>query len=286
MLARRHTPYLVLLLLLLEASQSSAVVTVYTDEASFVAALSEAQSLLDFNSESLGPLTGGEFSASGFVFSSPLSGAPGQLEIAPPDFFAPSQYLNIGERPFIPGDGNNDTLNVLISGDWSAFGVRFIDGTLPFGNESITFFDDSNEVIYSRTPVDGETAYLGIVTAQPIRRVSIVEATNDGDDVGYDNFRLGNPVSGDFDLDGDVDGRDFLLWQRGGSPNPFSAADLADWQANYGVGPLVSALHIFPAAEATSPVPEPGSLFLSVIGLAVLFRRNFARKVPGDFYCV
>src|SRR5262245_39274161 len=39
---------------------------------------------------------------------------------------------------------------------------------------------------------------------------------------------------GDFDGDGDVDGRDFLVWQRGGSPNPLSAGDLAQWQANYG----------------------------------------------------
>ena len=40
---------------------------------------------------------------------------------------------------------------------------------------------------------------------------------------------------GDFDEDGDVDGRDFLVWQR----NP-SVGDLADWQANYGVGAALS----------------------------------------------
>jgi hypothetical protein len=34
---------------------------------------------------------------------------------------------------------------------------------------------------------------------------------------------------GDFDGDGDVDGRDFVEWQR----DP-SVGDLADWQANYG----------------------------------------------------
>jgi hypothetical protein len=43
-----------------------------------------------------------------------------------------------------------------------------------------------------------------------------------------------SPLLGDFDRDGDVDGRDFLVWQRGGSPTPFSASDLAHWQANYG----------------------------------------------------
>ncbi len=58
---------------------------------------------------------------------------------------------------------------------------------------------------------------------------------------------------GDFDSDGDVDGRDFLKWQRGGSPSPLSAGDLAAWQANYGVGMLT----------ATSvAVPEPSTWML------------------------
>jgi hypothetical protein len=59
---------------------------------------------------------------------------------------------------------------------------------------------------------------------------------------------------GDFNEDGRVDGRDFLLWQRGGSPSPLSAADLADWRANYD-GPL----EFLNAAQA---VPEPGTVCL------------------------
>jgi hypothetical protein len=51
---------------------------------------------------------------------------------------------------------------------------------------------------------------------------------------------------GDFDNDGDVDGRDFLYWQR----DP-SVGNLADWQANYGGGLLL--------ANAAG-VPEPTSL--------------------------
>jgi hypothetical protein len=40
-----------------------------------------------------------------------------------------------------------------------------------------------------------------------------------------------------FDADGDVDGRDFLIWQRGGSPAAAGgSSDLADWQSNYGSG--------------------------------------------------
>ena len=83
---------------------------------------------------------------------------------------------------------------------------------------------------------------------------------------------------GDFDLDGDVDGRDFLIWQRGGSPNSLSASDLADWQAYYGTGPLVSALRLPPAAEAASPVPEPS--VWSLLAVALCFSQGRTRGQP------
>ncbi|MDZ4657670.1 MAG: hypothetical protein SH868_08830 [Bythopirellula sp.] len=68
-------------------------------------------------------------------------------------------------------------------------------------------------------------------------------------------------VNGDFDGDGDIDGRDFLAWQRGESPDPFSAGDLAEWKANYGPGPLA----------ASVAVPEPKSSLL-LAGLLLLVR--------------
>ena len=36
--------------------------------------------------------------------------------------------------------------------------------------------------------------------------------------------------AGNHDSDRDVDGADFLTWQRGDSPNPLSASNLADWR--------------------------------------------------------
>jgi hypothetical protein len=60
-------------------------------------------------------------------------------------------------------------------------------------------------------------------------------------------------MAGDFDGDGDVDGRDFLVWQR----NP-SVGDLADWQMNYGVNSL----------NATSTaVPEPAAWLLASLAI-------------------
>jgi hypothetical protein len=61
--------------------------------------------------------------------------------------------------------------------------------------------------------------------------------------------------SGDFDGDGDVDGRDLLTWQR----NNGSAADLAIWQEQYGSsGPLSAAISI----------PEPSTATVLVLLLA------------------
>ena len=75
-------------------------------------------------------------------------------------------------------------------------------------------------------------------------------------------------LPGDFDMDGDVDGRDFLIWQRGGSPNPMSGGDLADWQANYGAGSL----------SASVVVPEPGcGVLLTGAALAGLGSRRRKR---------
>jgi autotransporter-associated beta strand protein len=69
------------------------------------------------------------------------------------------------------------------------------------------------------------------------------------------NGPVGAP--GDFDSDGDVDGFDFLKWQRGESPNPLSNSDLAAWKANFGTPPVRS-------------VPEPGSELMAVMGTATI----------------
>lgn len=62
-------------------------------------------------------------------------------------------------------------------------------------------------------------------------------------------------LPGDFDGDGDVDGRDFLAWQRGGSPASLSSSDLVSWQNNYGaVAPLVAEV----AAISTDENPYAG----------------------------
>lgn len=64
-------------------------------------------------------------------------------------------------------------------------------------------------------------------------------------------------LPGDFDEDGDVDGRDFLVWQR--NPN---VGNLADWQANHGER----------SPSASAAVPEPSSLACMCLALLLAAR--------------
>lgn len=65
---------------------------------------------------------------------------------------------------------------------------------------------------------------------------------------------------GDFDLDSDVDGADFLLWQQGFGTT-YDAADLADWKANFGGAA---------AMAAVGSIPEPAAATLATIACAAL----------------
>lgn len=72
---------------------------------------------------------------------------------------------------------------------------------------------------------------------------------------------------GDFEGDSDVDGSDFLAWQRG-FPGTFTSGDLVGWQTNYSTGtaPL----------QAANAIPEPASVALLalVAALATIQRRQ------------
>jgi hypothetical protein len=75
------------------------------------------------------------------------------------------------------------------------------------------------------------------------------------------------PLAGDFDMDGDVDGFDFLLWQRGSSLQGGTLAELAVWEANYGTQALV-------AAVTSVPEPTGALMFIGGAWFAVLRRRS------------
>lgn len=178
---------------------SAVTVTVYTSEASFLGALTTVGPRVDFNSSSTGVITGTEFAGSGFIFDSPLSPPLGVLQIAPGPAVSPggvtfstTNYLNIDERPYTCCDGHNDALDVTIVGNWKAVGMKFVDGTIPRTGEFIAVYDQSGTEI--RRVTGGAAGYFGVIADVNIGRVFVSEAGGDADDVGYDNFQLGNPV--------------------------------------------------------------------------------------------
>ncbi|QEG34676.1 beta strand repeat-containing protein [Bythopirellula goksoeyrii] len=65
-------------------------------------------------------------------------------------------------------------------------------------------------------------------------------------DIGAYESDFTPALAGDFNGDGIVSGRDFLMWQRGLSPNPLSSTDLTNWQDNYGnsAPTIVAALQV------------------------------------------
>ncbi len=103
--------------------------------------------------------------------------------------------------------------------------------------------------------------------------------------VNWDDMFFG-PVSADFDGDGDVDGDDFLAWQRGagttanatpadGDANIDGAVndeDLAVWELQFGtVPPVITA--------AVASIPEPATLVLGCAAMIALLRRRPLRLV-------
>jgi hypothetical protein len=93
------------------------------------------------------------------------------------------------------------------------------------------------------------------------------------------------PADADFDRDGDVDGGDFLLWQRGlGSTQQIdyalgdadgngvvNAADLAVWRGQFGRG----------GSLAAAAVPEPGCAAMVVAAMAWMGWRRTAGMNPA-----
>jgi hypothetical protein len=74
-------------------------------------------------------------------------------------------------------------------------------------------------------------------------------------------------TDGDFDGDGDVDGIDFLFWQRGESLGGGTQAELALWELNYGASSSS-------AAVATAPEPSTAVAFSLAILITSIGSRS------------
>lgn len=185
------------------------------------------------NSTILGSVVGGASGTASFVGDNSVSG---NLTMASGDSLsirlggtAPGQFdsLAVGGDAALAG-----SLSVSLTGGFSlapslTFTIVDVGGSLTGGFNGL--------------------AEGGLVGNFGGTNLVITYAGGDGNDVA-----LLSALPGDFDIDGDVDGTDFLKWQRGESPRPLTAADLADWEANHGADPgAISA--------SSTAVPEPAT---------------------------
>lgn len=80
-----------------------------------------------------------------------------------------------------------------------------------------------------------------------------------------------SPPLGDFNADCDVNGVDFLTWQRNYNA-PYTASDLTDWESNYGAAA--------PLLANTIPVPEPTTLLHLLLGFQTLCLLGHSSRMP------
>lgn len=116
-------------------------------------------------------------------------------------------------------------------------------------------------------------SWIGTAGQMSAQFATLYFPQNESAEFGF-RIATGTGIPGDFDLDNDVDGIDFLKWQRGELSVAHSPTDLEDWESNYGtdLDPLASAV-----------VPEPGRLCLgALVASCVTIRRwrtRFRRSV-------
>lgn len=120
----------------------------------------------------------------------------------------------------------------------------------------------------------------GLLEGTSVLGIVMGTSSDDGAIYQLDNFRLITEItndSADFDGDGDVDGADFLAWQRGfgtlsgatssqGDANNDGAVDAADldvWQSQFGNASAS-------AASSHAAIPEPSSAVLALFATLIV----------------
>ena len=130
--------------------------------------------------------------------------------------------------------------------------VELLDGFTPQSSDTFTILSAGNLANTFAGLPDGSR-----VNTTGVSGSFVVNYDYANDRVTLSNFLAG--IAGDFDGDGDVDGHDFLIWQR----NP-SVGNLSDWQMNYGANALNA---------ASTTVPEPGTMVLTSLVLLTFLAR-------------
>ncbi len=185
------------------------------------------------------------------------------------------------------------TLNILEIGDnelnqWNEFWITMENnGALPGNIEVKVYMNGSLTPSVFQVTLAANNNSVYAKEDNPFLEFGVSANAEWGSfDLDFLSYQIGvhapvaAPVANaDFDGDGDVDGRDFVIWQRNynigttkaqGDANGdgmVNQADLAIWQNQYGTNPLTANF---------AAVPEPSALVLSLLAAAscVLPRRR------------
>lgn len=157
----------------------------------------------------------------------------------------------------------------IVSTGWTQFSVQYEIDDFDFSSGTVDDVVHIRAVMFlgdfqSAEAIQG-TVYIDNMSVEIFDDIAAANASPP--DPTYPGGHLPSAgVSGDFDGDGDVDGADFLTWQR----DLGDASSLGLWEGNFGT----SAANV-----AASNVPEPSSALLALLALGSL---SIARKKRID----
>jgi hypothetical protein len=194
----------------------------------------------------------------------PSSGLPSGSGVG--NFHLPDSTKRVkdGEWHHIVASRNGNNIeNVILVIDGVNYGVdTWRDSTDTWGTTG------SDAQIATRTPPDGGPAQQAINGSVDEIAVWLNRQLTVEESISLYNAAIGVAgPDGDFNGDGNVDGGDFLKWER--DFPTLSADDLAKWESNFGTTAL--------SAAATS-VPEPVTLAQLLIVVAGLATSRSQRK--------
>jgi hypothetical protein len=187
-------------------------------------------------------------------------------------FFAQDSLLSVGEFDLQLGatleielggkyvGENTDTLATDAATIAGSLSVSLLPGFTPN-------YGDVFEILTADSPIVG--TFAGLPQGALVGNFAGTDICIDYSGNGGRQVNLRAITPGDFDVDGDVDGRDFLLWQRN-----TSVGDLADWQSNYGFPPLT-------AVSTAVPEPRSSSLFVTSMAAAAAVATRRRRAAGG-----
>ncbi len=143
--------------------------------------------------------------------------------------------------------------NTLGSGNYTLF-TTDLAGTGAFSG--LTFDGTDPTLIISGLTIGTGLSAYGANTS--------LHSANGGKDIVL--TIAGATLAGDYNSDGKVDAADYVIWRKGGSPNPNSQTDYDTWRSNFGAGTGAGSGTLSNGAT----VPEPTSILLVLMGVAAL----------------